>query len=274
MKEQTVNEIVKESIEFKNHFPKFNVIYNAIKDDHKLDDSFKNSLINYYIKEDDDLIKIIDLMMIKNFEFDGDVIFDLARNGFFKTMEYFNSLGYDLNIKDELNENALFYVIKRDVSKANHIDGWWRKNDFIENILENCIKLGIDEKHINNEGQNLLHTYALSGMPNIYFDALIKYKIDINRRDNNGWTPLHCICAYNSDDKEYKKFLKYGADKTIYTKKRITFFEEYYDVEPTPEVNSAYDLRLHFLNSIGGELSKGTEAYNALKKDIEFHLKP
>ncbi|MDF7822351.1 ankyrin repeat domain-containing protein [Runella sp. MFBS21] len=271
---QKLDEIVKMSIENTNRFPDLSIILNAINEGHEIDVRFKNNLINHYVKEDDDLLKVVRLMISKNYEFNKFDIFDLAKNGFFKTMDYFKSLDFDLNIKNEQGENALFYIIRRDVSRFNYIDKFWRREDYIETIVENCIKLGIDEKAVNNQGRNLLHAYALSGMPSVYFDTLIKYDIDINKIDNNGWTPLHCICAYNGDDDEYKKFLAFGADKTIYTKKRLTYFEEEFDAEPTSEICSAYDLRLYYLNSLGGEYSEGTEYGDFVRKEIELYLKP
>ena len=240
-----------------------------------MDYTFKNNLIRYFVKEDKDLLKVVKLMISKNYTFSKYDIFDLAVNGFFETMEYFKSLGFDLDVRNDQNENALFYVIQSDVSKYNGIDGWWRTDDYIETIIENCVRLGIDEKVINKQGQNLLHAYSLSGMSDNYFDALIKYDIDINKTDNNGWTPLHCICAYHSDDNQYKKFLASGADKTIYTKKRNTHFEDEFDTEPTPEIGSAFDIRLNYLKTNAGSLFRvGTEYYNNVYYEMEKLLKP
>lgn len=271
---RNVRDIVNESVNNQNHFPDLDVIINAINDGHQLDSQFANALVNRYVKEDDDLIKVIDLMIQNNYEFDKLIIFDLAKNGFFKTMEYFKNLNFDLNVKNDQNENALFYIIQRGVARFNHIDSWWRTEDYFEVILENCIRLGIDENNIDSMGRNLFHVLALEGGPDIYFDTLMRFNININQIDNNGWTPLHLACGYNSDNEFFKKFVQNGADILPLTKNRITYFEEEFDAEETPEICSAYDLRLHYLNSLGGEYILGTEAYNSYFAEIETYLKP
>ncbi|WP_337968734.1 hypothetical protein [uncultured Flavobacterium sp.] len=273
MKKRTVEEIVNESINYQGSFPDLNIIINAINEGHELNSRLVTYLLYSFIKEDDDLIKVIDLMIENNYEFDKFIVFELAINGFFKTMEHFKKMGFDLNIKNEKNENALFYVIQNGVAKNNYID-FLRTEDFIATTVDNCIRLGIDEKVINTAGRNLLHISLLTWCPDIYFDILLKLDLDINQIDNNGWTPFHLVCAYYPEDKLYKTFLQNGADKSIMTKNRITDFEEMFNLEPTPEICSAYDLRLYHLDSILSDLKKGSDDYNYNRNEIEIYLKP
>ena len=77
-----VDEIVKKSIENTNRFPELSIIYSAINENHEMDLHFKNNLFNYYVKEDEDLLQVVKLMISKNFEFNKFDIFELAKNGF------------------------------------------------------------------------------------------------------------------------------------------------------------------------------------------------
>ena len=270
---QTVDEIVRLSVENTNRFPDLSTILNAINENNELDFRFKTNLITNYVKKDEDLLQVVKLMLSKNFEFNKFDIFDLAKNGYFKTMEYFSSIGFNLNVKNLQNENALFYVLQNDVSRYNYIDGWWRTNDYINIIVDNCISLGIDEKIINNQGRNLFHAFILAGMPINYFNALAHLDLDINQQDINGWTPLHCACAYYSDLELYKLLLYFGADKTILTKRSISNYGEDYDIESTSEICSAYDLALHQISS-WTECGENDEKGILLREEFIKNLKP
>jgi len=270
---EKADEIVKKSIENTNRFPELSVILNAINENYEMDFHFKNNLINHYVKEDEDLLQVVELMVSKDFEFKKFDIFDLAKNGFFKTMAYFKSLGFDLNVTNDQNENALFYVMQRDVSRFNYVDGWWRSSDFISVIVDNCVKLGVNEKIINKQGRNLFHAFILAGMPLNYFNAVAHFDLDINQLDINGWTPLHCACAYYSDLELYKLLLYFGADKTILTKGEISDFGDDYDIEPTRIGRSAYDLALQQISS-WTECGENDERGIILRQEFARNLKP
>jgi len=270
---QKADEIVRESIENTNRFPDLSVILKVVHENYELDWNFKINLINNYIREDEDLLEVIKIMIQKKFEFDQFDIFDLAKNGFFKTMSYFKSIGFDLNVKTEKNENALFYVMQNNVSRFNYVDGWWRSEDYISIIVDNCIKLGIDEKVVNNQGRNLLHAFILQGIPIVYFNAVAHLDLDINQADNNGWTPLHCACAYYSDSELYKLLLYFGADKTILTKGEISDFGDDVDIEPTGIGRSAYELALQKISS-WTECGENDQKGIILRQEFANYLKP
>ncbi len=274
----SADELVMQSIEYTNRFPDLSILLKAVTENYELDSSFKNHLINYYVKEDEDLLQIVKLMIRKNFEFDRLDVFDLAKNGFFKTMEYFKSIGFDLNVRTINNENALFYVMQNNVARFNYIDGWWRTEDYINIIIDNCIRLGIDEKIINKQGRNLFHVLISAGMPLNYLSAVAHLDLDINQMDINGWTPLHHACAYSSDLVELYKLLLYlGADKTILTQVKLGSYGHDagndYNIDQAAIGSSAYDLALQNISSWCG-YGENEPAGIKLRKELAKNLKP
>ena len=188
-------------------------------------------------------------------------------------MAYFNSIGFDLNVTNSQSENALFYVMQQDVSKYNYVDGWWRTDDYIKVIVNKCVQLGIDEKIINKQGRNLFHAFILAGMSIDYFDAIAHLNLNINQSDINGWTPLHCACAFYSDLELYKLLLDFGADKTILTKGEIVNYGDDFDVEPTGIGRSAYDLALQQI-STWTECGENDQRGIILRQEFAKYLKP
>lgn len=265
------------SIDISNMNPGQALILTAIESDYEFDDRFMFNLYNFYVKSDENLIEVIKSLFKKKYEFKYFDICQMTKNCYFNSMEYLTTRGYNLDIRNGRNENALFYVIKEDIAKYNIVDGewvWWRTDDYMETIFEKCIKLGIDETVVSTQGKNLYHAYSTGVMNEKYLDTLMKYDININKIDKNGWTPLHHICANNSNDNAYKRFLKMGANKNILTTRSDIYIEDVLDFNPKSENCSAYDLRLAFLDAIGGEYGEETEHGDFLRNEIKFYLKP
>ena len=65
-------------------------------------------------------------------------------------------------------------------------------------------------------GETILHKAARLGYCDIVEES-IRAGIDVNVRDNAGWSPLHEACAYSHVDVA-KILLKYGADSNSSSK--------------------------------------------------------
>ena len=123
--------------------------------------------------------------------------------------------------------------------------------------------MGIDYKIENINNENLLHCFAESGNHDYYLEDLLKLKLDINKVNKWGWTPLHILCLNRIDDGAIETLIANGADLEIRTA-TDPYLEGYEEMQDGGRHN-AYELRLKYLNSLGGEYSKGTEVYAALE---------
>jgi palmitoyltransferase len=67
-------------------------------------------------------------------------------------------------------------------------------------IIQNLINNGSLVDCVSKNGLNLIHMASQGNNPNIIIFFKEKYKFDINKKDNNGNTPLHWACYSNADN--------------------------------------------------------------------------
>lgn len=115
---------------------------------------------------------------------------------------------------DELEKFNKLKTIHIDELYSTYIDDFHRSNNSL--CLLELIKRGL--KLVRSNGDTILHDAVIYG--NYYiFDTLLKLGIDINAKDSNGQTVLHCFdSAYNSIITKniiVEKLFLYGVDPNI-----------------------------------------------------------
>ena len=230
------------------------LIKQGIKDDYNLERFWLGRIIPDINQKD--VIEIYYLLKEKGLKLRPNVIFPVINCGYFEVLALLVTENYDINFANEYGHNSLFQLIRQ---------GYLEEDKLIE-VFRKSVELGINYDIEDSNAENLLHCFAQSGKPAYYLDQLLNLKLDINKVNKQGWTPLHLASRYRSDDEVLEKLIHNGADLTIKTKIGDSLFETY-------EYN-AYEIKLQFLNGIGGELSKGTHGYNSLKEKYMKLLMP
>lgn len=132
---------------------------------------------------------------------DGKTLCHLAVINSVSMTKYVLSLGLDINSMDIEGLSPLHYVVG------------YNENTEIVSLL---IQSGADIHITTMNGVNLLHSVAMNNAV-----AMVKYVLDlgfdINDKDNNGWTPLHCAMGENTNMGVVKFLLESGADADIKT---------------------------------------------------------
>jgi ankyrin repeat protein len=216
-----------------------------------------------------DFIDIYLLLKNKGFIIDKTIIFSLISHGQNEVISALKLTNY-INFLDEYGKNALFYLIRQ----------FYEKDIFIKR-LNNAVELGVKYDLEDNNGENLLHQFFKDGKPDYYLDEILKLKLNINKANKQGWTPLHLACLgrdgfteviCGQNDYIIEALVNNGADLSLKTD--TDYDEENGDIITTTENQNAFELKMTLLNSIGGELSKGTEAYNTVKEYYKKLLMP
>lgn len=136
------------------------------------------------------------------------------------------------------------------------------------------MKLGIDPTVINQAGENLFHFHVLGGQVDFYFDRLVQLGLDINKKNKDGWTPLHLAYMHRITDVLIEKFVLNGADLHARTDSAWSGNESNEWGPPSAKNSNAFEVRMKYLNSLEGEYSEGTEIYEILKNKYIDLLMP
>ncbi|MCU0438283.1 MAG: ankyrin repeat domain-containing protein [Raineya sp.] len=247
------------------------LIKDAIKNNCDLSRFYLHNFLRDKQIQEDDFIEIYHLLKSRDYKFQEELAFSIINYKYWKLLKMFESDGYDIHYIDINGENAIFHIVHEYNSEE----------DFIE-IFNFALGLGIKYNLTNKHEQNLLHKFCKTGNPIYYFDEIIKLKLDINAKDIQGCTPLHIACLTRDDDELLVKLIKNSARKDLTIRIEDIFGDEdllsdfVFDLinsDSKKELN-AYELKMASLNSIGGELSVGTDAYEECKKFYQDLLMP
>jgi len=203
-----------------------------------------------------DFIQLVTPLKERGYTFPNSMIHDLVHGGYFELLKVLIDNNYDINVRDSNGENALFNLVKR-----------YNEPVHFKTRLKTAIMMGADYRLENAEGENLLHGFASGGCPDEYLDELLELPLDINKANKRGWTPLHLLCVNRNTDDAIKILIDHGADTKIKTGPgRDQYLQEYLETDEdiSDGSYSAFELRMKYLQSLGGEYSEGTEAYEEL----------
>ncbi|MBD2767578.1 ankyrin repeat domain-containing protein [Hymenobacter sp. BT664] len=139
----------------------------------------------YY--DNEEIIKnIINDLVPLNLIIDDWLLYRLAKDLKINMIEHLSKKGFDVTIVDDNGENILFKLLKQ--TSFNFSD---ENFSFFRGIFENAINLGVDYSLINFKGRNLIHQAVIFGANTLLLEYIASMNIDINKQDNDGFTPLH-----------------------------------------------------------------------------------
>jgi Ankyrin repeats (many copies) len=195
-----------------------------------------NYLLNDKSLDEGQLLELFKLLIEANKRVNEFIIIPLVKKGYFRILEYLKMHNYDLNIiydDGRCKGNPIFHLIF----------GYQTNFSF---KLSKAIEIGIKCKDEDELGQNILHYWASSG-ENSILDSILELKLDINKKDFKGFTPLHYLCMINSDnDKIIEKFIDNGADIRI--RCGIESFDSGYDPIDFESRSNAWEIRQKFIS--------------------------
>lgn len=203
-----------------------------------------------------DLIDIYSLLKERGYVLPQLIIHQLIHCGYFELLSTLASDNFDINIKNSEGENALFYLVKTYNEPAH-----------FKTRLKKAISLGVDYLSQNKQHENLLHAFACGGCPDEFLYELLALGLDTDKVNIFGYTPLHLLCVNRNTDGAIATLIDFGADTRIKTAPQSGYISELLgDYESENEGSySAYELRMKYCKSIGGEYSEGTEFFEELK---------
>lgn len=142
------------------------------------------------------LIKIINDLIPFNFFADAWLLYRLSKDLRIETLEHLSNKGFDVAATDDNGENILFKIFEQtqySFSSPNF--------EKFSDSFNRLIKLGINCEVVNIHGRNLIHQTIEYTFNDIFLNHIVSLKIDINKQDNNGFTPLHFVaqrCVANT----------------------------------------------------------------------------
>lgn len=207
------------------------------------------------IKETD-FIQIYALLKERKYSLPDSMVHDFVHGGYFELLSILMGDNYDINVRDSAGENALFNLVKR-----------YNEPVHFKTRLEKAIAMGADYRLENSEGENLLHAFASGGCPDEYLHVLLRLPLDVNKANARGWTPLHILCVNRIDEGAIEMLMDHGADPKLKTgSEQDQYLQEYLQNHEDISEGSynAFELRMKYLSSLGGEYSEGSEAYEEL----------
>jgi len=120
--------------------------------------------------------------------------------------------GADINIKNNKNRNSLLYI---------------HKLAYNFNCTNTLIKYGINIHDVDIDGDNILHKLfklTCAGVEKNYAEYFLKQKININKINKEGNTPLMELCNSSKWPELIPLLIKYGANISIRNNKGETAF--------------------------------------------------
>lgn len=161
------------------------------------------TLIIEYCKDDRELLRILKLMLDRGLKVSDSIVLDLIRYCHVECLEFFEGRGLDINFRDAQHCNGLFYLVRTDLPYDRFING-----------LSAFIAMGVDCDQLLKDNRNLIHHTVSAGISEQYLDTVCGLGLDINQKDNNGWTPLH-VASKNLSTGYIRILLQNGADKSL-----------------------------------------------------------
>jgi ankyrin repeat protein len=132
--------------------------------------------------------------------------FAVQRNSF-DVIDYLIKQGASTSVKDSKGNNLFYYLIKS--LRPEKIGAFEKKASLL-------ISKGLSVTHPQSNGNSLYHLAVETNNTN-----LIKWvnskKVEINKKNNDGMTPLHIAIRTAKNDTIIQLLLNLGADKTIKT---------------------------------------------------------
>jgi len=141
--------------------------------------------------------------------------------------------GADITVKDKDGNTLAYYLLKTYRSK---------KTDAFNKKLEVLTKNGLNLKATQAKGNNLFHV----ALDNTNLDLLKRIHaldIDVNKKNNEGVSPLHIAAMKAKDQSILKYLISIGADKAIKT----DFEETVYDLAKENELLQSNNININFL---------------------------
>lgn len=141
--------------------------------------------------------------------------------------------GADLSAVDQKGNSLAYYLIESYSPR--------RQKDF-EEKLAMLKKLDLDFESVQAEGNNLLHLAAKEN--ELYLiETVLALGVDINKKNDQGMTPLQIAAMNATDDQTLKIMLKNGADKSVKT----DFDETVFDLASENEILAKSGIDISFL---------------------------
>ena len=189
-----------------------------------------------------------------------------ANSNNLKVVKFLSTYAKDLNIKDENGRSALAMAVNRNAPEVvdfllkkgadvqtKDADGntlaFYLLNTFKSedtSVFESKLQLLQDNDLVmtehQNQGNTLLHI-AVQKNKLALLKKLSTFKIDINSKNDEGYTALHIAAMKSADDSIMKYLLAQGADKRIKTE----FDETALDLASENELLQKQHIKLNFL---------------------------
>tara|TARA_B100000795_G_scaffold13814_1_gene9460 strand:+ start:1510 stop:2220 length:711 start_codon:yes stop_codon:yes gene_type:complete len=143
-------------------------------------------------------------------------------------MNYLFDKGSILTTKDSYGNTPVMFCV---------VTG--QRNIAVYDLFE---KHGLQMNQIQKEGNTLLHL-ASKNNKLLALESLAVYGIDIDKKNNEGYTALHIAAMKTEDDDILKYLLRQGADKTIIN----DFGETAFDLAIENELLQKNNVTLNFL---------------------------
>lgn len=132
-----------------------------------------------------------------------------------EVVDFLLKKGANINIKDNNYNSIAYYLIES--FKPENLHDFNKKLSLLKNN-------GLTFNQVKNEGNTLLHI-AIKKNNLQLLKSLTPFKIDINAKNNLGYTSLHLAAMMSENDSIIKYLLNLGANKNIKTKFGETVFE-------------------------------------------------
>lgn len=154
-------------------------------------------------------------------------------NNSIDVINFLLEIGADVNINDKKGNSLSYYMIKSLKSK---------NLETVKQIAKILSSKGLDITQVQKDGNSLFHLAVETNNADL-IKWIHSQKVDINKKNNNGITPLQKVVMSAKDDKIIHLLLSLGADKTI----KSDFGEKTYDLALENELLKKNNINIEFL---------------------------
>ena len=190
------------------------------------------------IENEVELLKIVDDLLSQNLIVDNLLLQTLSKNLCINTIEYLKEKGNNINLEDDNGENILFKVFETSRYLINDTNF-----AIFKSCIERLIQLGVNYKLVNENGRNLIHKATYNGATESILKLITELDIDINKQDNDGFTPLH-FAVMNASFNQIEILINNGSKSSKYIKTKSFPF----DTVDIPAPNGLTPLELFKYN--------------------------
>ena len=192
------------------------------------------------IENEVELLKIVDDLLSQNLIVDNLLLQTLSKNLCINTIEYLKEKGNNINLEDDNGENILFKVFETSRYLINDTN-----LTIFKSCIERLIQLGVNYKLVNDNGRNLIHKATYNGAKESILKLITELDIDINKQDNDGFTPLH-FAVMNASFDQMEILINNGSKSSKYIKTKSFHFDAV-DI-PTPNGLTPLELFKYNIN--------------------------